>query len=197
MTAALQAKGIGSMAQPPRDAKAIGADAHHGRARLPIDCGDFEIRIGVDGTWYYRESPIGRKPLVRLFASVLSRDENGVYWLATPVERGRIHVDDAPFTAVEVTAAGAGRDQILTFRTNLDEEVELAVDHPIRVAIDPVSGQPRPYILVKDRLEARILRSVYYHLVELGGEERIGDKPMFGIWSKNTFWPLGSLDAPS
>jgi hypothetical protein len=182
------------MTQPPRDAKAIGAGVTKGKPTLPIDCGDFAIRIGVDGTWYYQGSPIGRKPLVRLFARVLSRDEAGIYWLTTPVERGRILVDDAPFTAVEVIATGGGRDQILTFRTNLEEEVELGGEHPIRLAIDPVTDEPRPYILVKDRLEARILRSVYYHLIEMGGEESIGGKPMYGVWSRNTFWPLGSLE---
>jgi hypothetical protein len=185
------------MAEPSGDAKAIGAAAGQHPPRLPIDCGDFAIRIGVDGTWYYQGSPIGRKPLVRLFASVLSRDETGQYWLTTPVERGRVTVDDAPFTAVEVNQRGHGRDQILTFRTNLDAEVELGPGHPIRVAVDPSTQEPRPYIVVKDRLEARILRPVYYHLVEMGGEERIGEKPMFGVWSKNTFWPLGSLDVPS
>ncbi len=189
------------MTQPPRDAKAIGAAAAPGASpgmpRLPIDCGDFAIRIGTDGTWYYQGSPIGRKPLVRLFASVLSRDAAGVYWLTTPVERGRIQVDDAPFTAVEVSSRGDGRDQILTFRTNLEDEVELSPNNPIRVATDPVTQEPRPYILVKDRLEARILRSVYYHLVEMGGEESIGGKPMFGVWSRNTFWPLGSLEPSS
>ena len=184
------------MTQPSGDVKALGAHASESGRKLPIDCGDFDIRIGADGTWYYRGSPIGRKPLVRLFASVLSRDETGVYWLTTPVERGRVTVDDAPFTAVEVTASGGGRDQILTFRTNLDEEVALGPEHPIRIAFDPVTQEPRPYIVAKDRLEARILRSVYYHLVELGGEESIGGKPMFGVWSRNTFWPLGSLDAP-
>jgi hypothetical protein len=185
------------MTQPSGDAKAVGAEAPARAPRLPIDCGDFDIRIGVDGTWYYRGSPIGRKPLVRLFASVLSRDETGVYWLTTPVERGRVTVDDAPFTAVEVTRQGEGRGQILSFRTNLDSEVELGPAHPIRVAVDAATQEPRPYIVVRDRLEARILRSVYYHLVELGGEERIGEEPMYGVWSKNTFWPLGSLSAAS
>ncbi|MBI1778089.1 MAG: DUF1285 domain-containing protein [Proteobacteria bacterium] len=185
------------MTQRSRDAKELGGPTQGGRPTLPIDCGDFEIRIGADGTWYYRGSPIGRKPLVRLFASVLSRDEAGTYWLTTPVERGRIEVEDSPFIAVEVNVAGSGRGQSLILRTNLDEEVEVGPEHPIRVDLDPVTGEPRPYILVKGRLEARILRPVYYHLVELGGEESIGDKPTFGVWSKNTFWPLGSLEAPS
>jgi hypothetical protein len=185
------------MTQPPRDAKAIGGNKSGATPTLPIDCGDFAIRIGVDGTWYYQGSPIGRKPLVRLFASVLSRDDAGVYWLTTPVERGRITVDDAPFTAVEVSERGHGRDRILSFRTNLDDEIELGPAHPIRIAENAASGEPRPYIVVKDRLEARILRSVYYHLVDLGGEESIGGKPVFGIWSKSTFWPLGSLEEAS
>jgi hypothetical protein len=158
------------------------------------NCGDFGIAIGRDGTWYYHGSPIGRKPLVKLFASVLRRDEAGDYWLITPVERGRIVVEDAPFTAVEVTAEGQGRAQTLRFRTNLDDEVELGPDHPLRVDHDPESGEPSPYIHVRDRLEALILRPVYYHLVELGVEEKIGDQTAFGLWSKGQFFALGSLE---
>src|SRR5262245_38316988 len=99
-------------------------------------CGDIDIRIGRDGTWFYHGSPIGRKPLVKLFASVLRREDDGDYWLVTPAERGRIKVDDVPFTAVEVNAAGSGTAQTLTFRTNLDDEVAADSDHAIRVAHD-------------------------------------------------------------
>ena len=133
-------------------------------------CGDFGIAIGRDGTWYYHGSPIGRKPLVKLFASVLRRENDGKYWLVTPVERGRILVEDAPFTAVEVTAQGDGKERIIRFRTNLDDEVEAGPDHPIRVDHDLASGEPSPYVHVRGGLEARILRPVYYHLVELGDE---------------------------
>ena len=157
-------------------------------------CGDFGIAIGRDGTWYYHGSPIGRKPLVKLFASVLRRDEGGEYWLITPVERGRILVEDAPFTAVEVTAEGDGKERILRFRTNLDDEVEAGPDHPIRVDHDLASGEPSPYVHVRGGLEARILRPVYYHLVELGDEVKRDGETMFGVWSHGQFFPLGPVE---
>lgn len=146
----------------------------------------YDIRIGVDGTWYYHGSPIGRMALVKLFATVLKRDEAGDYWLITPAERGRITVDDAPFTAVELRAAGQGRDQILSFRTNLDDWVPLGPDRPLRVRHAPETGEPRPYILVRDRLEALIVRSVYYELVDRAVEE----DGTVGVWSAGGFFPL-------
>lgn len=155
---------------------------------------DFDFRIAGDGTWYYKGSPIARKPLARLFSTVLRREDDGAYWLVTPVERVRIEVEDAPFTAVEMSAAGAGRDQVLGFRTNVDAWVEAGPDHPIRVRHAPDSGEPRPYILVRDRLEALIVRSVYYHLVELGVEHDQDGRTGIGVWSKGSFFPLGSLD---
>jgi hypothetical protein len=170
-------------------------DSRNGRPE-PF-CGDFDMRIGRDGTWYYRGSPIGRLPLVKLFATVLRRDAAGDYWLVTPVERGRIAVDDAPFTAVELTPDGTGRDQALRFRTNLDETVTAGPDHPIRVTHDPATGEPRPYILVRPGaegvpgLEALILRPVYYQLVELGMEETRDGDYLFGVWSLGRFFPLG------
>lgn len=158
----------------------------------PPPCGDFDIRIDRDGTWYYRGSPIGRKPLVKLFASVLQRGEDGAYWLVTPVERGRIEVEDAPFTAVEISVTGRGRDQVLRFRTNVDEWIEAGPEHPIRVAPAPDGGEPRPYILVRPGLEALLLRPVYYSMVELAEERVEGGEPVLGVWSKATFFPLGS-----
>jgi len=156
----------------------------------PVLCGDLDMRIAKDGSWHYRGSPIGRLALVKLFASVLRREDDGQYWLVTPAERGRVLVEDAPFTAVEVTAHGSGHDRRLVFRSNLDEEATAGDDHPIRVETDPASGTPRPYILIRDRLEARILRPVFYHLVELGEVE--GDR--FGVWSSGRFFPLGVLE---
>ncbi|MBM3531888.1 MAG: DUF1285 domain-containing protein [Alphaproteobacteria bacterium] len=158
------------------------------------NCGDFGIAIGRDGTWYYHGSPIGRKPLVKLFASVLRREESGEYWLVTPVERGRILVEDVPFTAVEVTAEGEGSHRILRFRTNLDDEIEAGPAHPIRVDHDPESGAPSPYVRVRGGLEARILRPVFYHLIELGREETFAGEARFGVWSNGEFFPLGSVE---
>ena len=156
---------------------------------------DFGIRITRDGTWLHQGSPISRKPLMRLFSTVLRRDEAGDYWLVTPAERGRIEVEDAPFTAVELAVSGAGREQALTFRTNADDLVTADADHPIRVDHDPASGEPSPYVLVRDRLEALILRPVYYHLVELGVEEKVGGDHLYGVWSKGSFFPLGRIEA--
>jgi hypothetical protein len=113
----------------------------------------------------YHDSPIRRLPLVKLFASVL-RHENGEYWLVTPVERGRIEVEDAPFVAVEVKAEGEGEAQSLSFRTNLDEWVTAGPDHPIRVAFAAGTGEPSPYIQVKGGLEALLARPVFYELAE-------------------------------
>jgi hypothetical protein len=175
----------------------------------PGPCGEFDIRIAQDGTWFYHGSPITRKPLVKLFASVLRRDSVGDYWLQTPVEKGKITVDDAPFVAVELSVTGSGRDQELTFRTNLDDNVTAGPDHHIRVITDMVTRTPRPYILVRDGLEALIARPVFYQLVDLGTEDDLGtqDEEMgkmrdsggargvrFGVWSRGVFFPLGQLE---
>jgi hypothetical protein len=162
---------------------------------MATPCGEFDIRIGPDGTWFYHGSPITRKPLVKLFASVLRRDEQGAYWLVTPAEKGRIAVDDAPFVAVELTVTGEGRDQQLTFRTNIDDIVTAGPDHHIRVTVDAESGAPRPYIALDRGLEALIARPVFYQLVELGVEEHSTDGTAeYGVWSRGVFFPLGRCD---
>ena len=153
------------------------------------------MRIASDGTWFYRGSPIGRKPLVKLFSTVIKRDDHGDFWLVTPVERGRILVDDAPFTAVELAVSGSGEDQVLRFRNNVDDWVEAGPDHPIRVETNPETLEPRPYIMVRDRLEALILRPLFYELVELSVERTAGPGGQgneLGIWSNGVFFPLGS-----
>jgi hypothetical protein len=125
-----------------------------------------------------------------LFASVLRREDDGGFWLVTPAERGRIVVEDAPFVAVAVSAEGEGRAQRLIFTTNLDEIVTAGPDHPLRVDTAP-NGEPSPYILVRPGLEARLNRPVFYELVELAGEERIGGETQFGVWSGGMFFRLG------
>lgn len=155
----------------------------------PFLCGDIDIRIARDGTWFYHGSPIGRKPLVKLFASVLKRDADGVYWLETPVEKARITVDDAPFVAVAMTVDGDGPEQTLTFRSNLDEEVVAGPAAPIRVEIDSDSGEPSPYVLFRPGLEGLIARAVFYDLVEVAEEDP--DTHMLGVWSGGVFFPLG------
>jgi hypothetical protein len=184
----------GSGPTASRGASASGGEPASSARRQPIDCGSFDITIARDGTWYYRGSPIGRMPLVRLFSTVLRRDEDGTYWLVTPAERGRIIVEDAPFVAVELTVRGTGREQQLIFRTNVDDTVAADAEHPLRVVNDPATEEPNPYILVRNGLEARLSRPVFYELVELGSEERVGDATLFGVWSKGKFFPLGRLD---
>ncbi|MDJ0948951.1 MAG: DUF1285 domain-containing protein [Alphaproteobacteria bacterium] len=164
----------------------------------PDRCGQFDIRIDRNGTWFYQGSPITRMALVRLFATVLRRDAQGDYWLVTPVEAGRIEVEDVPFTIVEASATGSGRAQIVTMRTNLDHNVIVDRDHPIRLEPQGADGSAVPYVTVRNDLEARVLRPVFYHLVELG-EPAPGalpsapDTQIYGIWSSGSFFPLGSL----
>ena len=155
----------------------------------------FGMRIARDGAWHYRGSPIRRLPLVRLFASVLRREADGRYWLVTPVERGVIDVDDAPFLAVELEhRAGAnpeGRDDALAFRTNLDEEVVCGPDRPLRVEIDPDTEEPSPYIRVRDGLDARLTRAVFLELADLAREREVDGEKVLGIWSEGAFFVLG------
>ncbi|WP_259781221.1 DUF1285 domain-containing protein [Aestuariispira ectoiniformans] len=155
---------------------------------------DFDIRIGRDGQWYYHGSPIERLKLCKLFSTVLQKDDQGDYWLVTPGEKGRIDVEDAPFLAVELTVEGDGKDRILTFRTNLDHHVTVDADHPIRVENNPESGEPSPYVMVRDGLEAKINRSAFYELVELAELEEYGDQPVFGVYSSGEFFALGRID---
>ena len=158
--------------------------------RVPVELRDLDMRIAPDGTWYYRGSPINRPALVKLFASVLRRESDGSYWLVTPAERGRVVVEDAPFTAVALDVEGEGRDRRLIFRSNLDEIVAAGPEHPLRVETE-ADGTPSPYILMRPGLEARIARSVFYELAELGGEETIDGEKKFGVWSEGLFFELG------
>lgn len=158
---------------------------------------EFGLRIGRDGTWYYLGSPIQRMPLVKLFSTVLRRDEDGRFWLVTPAERGIIRVDDAPFVAVDVDLdppdGSAGPGSTLSFRTNLDETVVAGPDHPIRLDSDPETGEPAPYVLVRDGLEALINRATYYRLAEMVVERGDGSAEL-GVWSGGDFFPLGEAE---
>ena len=156
----------------------------------PEFCGDLDMRIARDGTWFYLGTPIGRERLVRLFSTVLRHDEDGKYYLVTPVEKVGIQVEDAPFVAVAMTVEGAGRDQVLTFTTNVGDETLAGPDHPMRFEIDKETGEPAPYVHVRARLEALINRAVFYDLVELGVEEEHEGETWFGIWSGGVFFPF-------
>jgi hypothetical protein len=189
------AAGTANAAAPPAPA-AKPAHARH-------DCGQFDIRIAKDGTWLYKGSPIGRKELVCLFASVLKREADGAYVLETPAERGRIEVEDAPFVAVELfwrecpdpDCTTGGLRQCLTFRTNLDEMVTADAEHPIRVVIDPRTREPRPYVTVRPGIEARINRAVFYELVALAQTENVDGREVMGVWSEGVFFPIDEAPA--
>lgn len=158
----------------------------------PVDPDRFQMRIARDGTWYHQGRPIRRIALAKLFSTVLRREADGDYWLVTPVERGRIEVEDAPFVAVDMTVEGDGKDQVLCFRTNFDEIVPADADHPLRITKNAETGEPSPYITVRDNLEALITRSTFYELVDLADEQWDGDEGALGIWSGGVLFDLGS-----
>ena len=156
-------------------------------------CGDIDMRITRNGTWYYHGSPIKRKQLIKLFASILIRDEKGDFWLETPAEKCRIQVEDAPFVAVLMDVVGKGREQIVKFLTNVDEQVIATQDNPIWVDINPESLEPKPYVLVRKGLRALISRAVFYDLVEIGVEEESPEGKFLGVWSEGVFFKLGEV----
>jgi hypothetical protein len=163
-----------------------------------VACGDLPLLIRRDGSWLYRGSPITRKEMICLFASILRRAENGDFWLETPAECGRIEVEDAPFVAVELLWKGCGRQQMLTFRTNVDELVTAGPEHPIRIAHDLLTCELTPYLLVRPgagrlAIEARISRAVYYELVALAEPGEFNGRRVLGVWSSNCFYSLGDL----
>ena len=161
----------------------------------PPYCGDLDIRIARDGLWHYLGTPIGREPLVRLFASVLRRDDDDKYYLVTPVEKIGITVEDVPFIAVDFRAGtGADGAPILTFETNVGDETTAGPDAPIRIERDPETGEPTPYVLVRARLEARIDRKTFYRLVDLGEVAQTEEGEMFGVWSGGVFFALASAE---
>jgi uncharacterized protein len=155
----------------------------------PPFCGDLDIRIARDGTWFYLGTPIGRRALVELFASILKR-EGDRHYLVTPVEKVGIAVDDAAFVAVDLRAEGAGMDQSLMFLTNVGDRIRAGFDNPIRVALDPETGEPSPYVHVRRGLEALIDRKTFYRLVEFGTDHPVEGVEHFGVWSGGVFFPF-------
>ena len=159
----------------------------------PDFCGDMDMRIARDGAWYYMGTPIGRLAMVKLFSTVLRHDQDGKYYLVTPVEKLGIKVDDAPFVAVEMVQNGQGREQTLSFRTNVDDWVIADHDHPIRVETDPKTQQPSPYILVRDNLEALINRPVFYQLVEIAEPTKDQGRTRLSVWSSGQRFDIGEV----
>ena len=156
----------------------------------PPYCGDIGMAIKRDGLWMYQNSPIGRKPLVKLFSRVLRRDADGRHYLVTPVEKVDVAVEDAPFLAVELEVTGTGPAQQLTFRTNVDDVVRCGPDHPLRFEVEAGSGGLKPYLLVRGRLEALVTRALYYDLVELAVTEVRDGREILGLWSGGRLWEM-------
>ncbi|MBA5775726.1 DUF1285 domain-containing protein [Stappia sp. F7233] len=155
----------------------------------PPFCGDLDIRITRDGRWHYLGSPIGRESLVRLFSTVLRKDEDGKHYLVTPVEKIGIKVDDAPFLAVELHVSGEGEGTLVTCRTNVGDVVEVGPRHPMRFATEEGTGGLKPYVLVRGGLEALLTRPLLHQIADHFEECEIDGLPMVGIWSGGTFFP--------
>ena len=175
-----------------------GVDAARGKPPVhlwnPPFCGEIDMRIARDGSWHYMGSPIRRPALVKLFSGILRREPDDSYVLVTPVEKCGIRVDDAPFLAVEMTVAGAGDDRLIAFRTNVDDVVPLDGEHPLRVETDPETGEPSPYVRVRDGLDALIARPVFYELVDLAEEYREDGRRRLGLRSGGRFFVLGDAE---
>jgi uncharacterized protein len=159
----------------------------------PPFCGDLDIRIAADGTWFYLKTPIGRPALVQLFASVLKR-EGDKYFLVTPVEKCGIAVDDAPFLAVELQIEESSAGRVLNFRTNVDDWVTCGAEHALRFEPQPATGGLKPYLHVRRGLWAKVKRSLFFDLVELGEEREVGGRAMFGVASMGVFFPMAPAD---
>ena len=166
----------------------------------PPYCGEIDMRIAADGTWFYQKTPIGRAALVKLFASVLKR-EGERYFLVTPVEKCGITVDEAPFLAVELAvdegdvAAESGSRRTLRFRTNVDDWVTAGPDHPLRFEPEPATGGLKPFLHVRRDLWAKVTRALFYDLVELGEERDIDGARMFGVASGSAFFAMAPADS--
>ena len=159
----------------------------------PPFCGDLDMRIAGDGTWYYLKTPIGRPALVKLFASVLKR-EGDKYFLVTPVEKSGITVDDAPFLAVELAAEQSSAGRVLHFRTNVNDWVACGPEHPLRFEPETGTGGLKPYLHVRRDLWAKVTRALFFDLVELGEEREVEGRAMFGVSSMGAFFAMAPAD---
>ena len=160
----------------------------------PPDCGAIDMRIRADGTWFYLGTPIGRMPLVRLFSTVLRKDEDGKTYLVTPVEKIEVEVEDAPFLAVEMHVDNRGPDQVLTFRTNVGDVIEAGPEHALRFEQEEGSDGLKPYLHVRGRLEALVTRALMYDLVELGETLMVDGREVFAVRSGGTVFSVMPTD---
>jgi hypothetical protein len=154
----------------------------------PPYCGEIDMRVAADGTWFYNGTPIGRPALVKLFASILRKDPER-HVLVTPVERVGIAVEDAPFQAVEMAVEEEGADRQVAFRTNVDDVVKVGPEHPLRFDRD-MSGGIKPYVRVRGGLWARVTRALTYDLIELGEDRDVGGQRVFGLQAGGDFYVI-------
>lgn len=161
----------------------------------PDNCGEMDMIIKTDGSWWHEGTRITRLPLVKLFASILRKDKDGKTYLVTPVEKIEIKVDRAHFIAVRVDIEGEGEAQRVFFTTNLDEVVEAGVDNPIRVETNKETMEPSPFVTVRGRLEAALARPVFYELVDRAVVRETEAGEQLGLWASGTFFPLGPVGA--
>lgn len=174
----------------------ISRAARAGKGLPPVErwnpdfCGDLDMEIRPDGTWFYLGTPIGRMPLVQLFSTVLRKDADGRTYLVTPVEKVGIGVVDAPFVAVEMNVRGEEQERVITFRTNVGDVVEVGQDNPLRFVDEDETGGLKPYVLVRGRLEALIARPVMYELIEHGEELEVDGTLMFAVRSNGQTYPI-------
>ncbi|WP_413709921.1 DUF1285 domain-containing protein [Rhizobium sp. Rhizsp82] len=180
--------------------RAAGETGGKSRGLPPVDkwnppfCGDIDMEIRADGTWFYMGTPIGRAPLVRLFSTVLRKDEDGKTYLVTPVEKVGIRVVDAPFLAVEMSVTERDGNPLLTFRTNTGDVVEAGEEHALRFVIHGDNSELKPYLHVRGRLEALVARPVMYELVELGEVIEVEGRQMFCLCSGGRIFPVMPAD---
>jgi hypothetical protein len=160
----------------------------------PPFCGDIDMRIAADGTWFYQKTPIGRAALVKLFASVLKR-EGDKYFLVTPVEKIGLIVEDAPFLAVELKVEEGEHGRVLMFRTNVDDWVAAGPDHALRFEPEADTGGLKPYLHVRRDLWAKVTRALFFDLVERGEERDIDGSPKFGVASGGAFFVMADASA--
>ena len=184
--------GLTAAAKDAAKASAVGKGLPPVHLWNPPFCGDLDMRIASDGTWFYMGTPIGRPALVRLFSTILKR-EDGKYFLVTPVEKVGIRVDDAPFLAVEMQTENVAGRRLLRFRTNVDDWVDCDSAHRLRFETSREGGLT-PYLHVRADLWAKVTRALYYDLVEMGEERTIDDRPMFGVESSGEFFAMADAE---
>ena len=180
---------------PNADSLAKAASAANKKGPAPVHlwnppfCGNLDIRIARDGNWYYLGTPIGRKPLVKLFSSIIRKDGDD-YFLVTPAEKVGIKVDDAPFVAVDFEIENSGKLQKIIFKTNVDDEAIAGPENKIRIVRHPETDEPSPYVRIRNNLDALIDRKSFYRLVDIGVHHNFKSRNWFGVWSNGEFFPI-------